>query len=102
MSERNPVTRHASIIRLAAVCLLVLAACPFTAPFSTFDAGNAVLHTGIDEGGDSLASKLAGDTAIPVFAGVGTAGPQVAAAVAMDPVFALVTGAGPSLFPLRL
>lgn len=56
------------IARAAAVCLLLLIALPFTAPFSTCDLGDVLLHTGLDEGStESLSDKIAGDTALPVF-----------------------------------
>lgn len=54
--------------RAAAMCLLLLIALPFTAPFSTCDLNDVVLHTGLDEGStESLSEKIASDTALPVF-----------------------------------
>jgi hypothetical protein len=54
--------------RVAAVCLLLLIALPFTAPFSTCDLNDALLQTGLDEGSaESLSNKIASDTALPIF-----------------------------------
>jgi hypothetical protein len=84
------------------VCLLLLIASPFTAPFATYDMANGALHTGLDEGGESLASKIAGDTAVPVFFASAGATIDRLVEVLSDSASALAVGTGPSLFPLRL
>ena len=66
LSLRHLLATHTA--RIAAACLLLLIALPFTAPFSTCNLNDVLLHIGFDEGStESLSDKIASDTALPVF-----------------------------------
>ena len=59
----GPMLRTAAA-RAAAVCLLVLIALPFTAPFSTFDLSRHVVHGGVLSADDSLSDKALEDASV--------------------------------------
>jgi hypothetical protein len=97
----RPSSIRALVFRAAAICLLLLIASPFTAPFATCDVSDGVLHTGIDETGDSLV-KIAGETSLAVLATGPVLGvPMRTESVAADVRRALASPGG-AQFPLRL
>jgi hypothetical protein len=86
--------------RLTAVCLLVLIACPFTAPFATCALYDAIVPIALDDdGGDSVAKILA-DTALPVFAAAPAPAADVLADITHDADGSLFST--PPSFPLPL
>jgi hypothetical protein len=88
------------LARLAAVCLLVLVACPFTAPFATCALNDAIVPIAFDDdGGDSVAKILA-DTALPVFATAPALAAGVPANITHDADGSLCST--PPSFPLPL
>jgi hypothetical protein len=102
MSTGPTLRRSFWAYQIAAVCLLLLAASPFTAPFATCDFANGVLHLALDEGADSVKAKLDDDTAIPVFADLIPSVFDCPAGQVSDSASRLTPGAGPGPFPLRL
>ena len=53
------------LARCAAVCLLILTALPFTAPFATCELADAAIVLVDDSSGDSKSAKFAGAASLP-------------------------------------
>ena len=89
--------------RVAAVCLLLLIALPFTAPFSTCDLNDVLLHAGVDEGStESLSDKIASDTALPAFGAPTVLALFGSADLRIAPAHAITETSQASPLPLRL
>jgi len=96
---------HRTLARLsqfAAVCLLLLIASPFTAPFATCELNDVVIDIALDDNGGPAAAKILIDTALPVFsAGLAPLVSSIAAFPA-DSLLALAPLPQSSPLPLRL
>jgi hypothetical protein len=96
---------HRTLARLsqfAAVCLLLLIASPFTAPFATCELNDVVIDITLDDNGGSLAAKILIDSALPLFSAGLTPLTRSVAGFPLDSLLALAPLPQSSPLPLRL
>ena len=90
--------------QFAIVCLLLLIASPFTAPFATCDLNSTTVNLALtdDRGHDSISAKILLDAALPVFVSAPGTHPNLLAALPYDSASSLPLRPHAAPVPLRL